>query len=156
MVSRQPWDRELGEGGQGWAGSLTAPTWPCNGGPGRATARKWRRPGPLSSCEKDTQRNQGPEDDGYRNITLGGRRDTETRRDLWKANPQGPRGTWVQAEGGNGGQTMRDMTADAGMRRGAQSERRMLARGGHGRSTVGRRYVSVKELRSGCRGEVLR
>ena len=67
------------------------------------TASECRCSGPSSLREKDTQRNQGPEDDGNRNSTRGGRRDTETRRDLRWDNPQGTTGTWVQDKGGNGG-----------------------------------------------------
>ena len=59
--------------------------------------------GAVVLAQKGHQEDQGPEDDGKRSNTQGGRRDTETRRSLRQLNPQGPTGTWVQAKGGNGG-----------------------------------------------------
>ena len=59
--------------------------------------------GAVVLAQKGHQEDQGPEDDGKRSNTQGGRRDTETRRDPRRVNPQGPTGTWVQVESGNGG-----------------------------------------------------
>ena len=73
----------------------------------------------------DTQRSQDPEYYGKRKIIrgeVGHKGDRGTRQE----NPQEAIETWKNVEGGNGGRMMRDRPVDAGMRRGAQSERQRL------------------------------
>ena len=70
---------------------------------------------PLSLHKIDTQRNQVKKYDGKRCITWGGRQYTEARMDPQQVNPQGPTGTWEQAEsrkkGANGCRIRKKMQA---------------------------------------------
>ena len=86
-------------------------------GPGRASAREWRRPG-LSPSRKNGHltRNQEPKDFRSRIRTQGGEAEVKRRPgDQRWANPQGLIGTWSQAKGGKG------VTNEQGKRRQMQA-----------------------------------
>ena len=91
-------------------------------GPGRATAREWRRLGLSPFTKIHPTRTPKPDNTNVQRGTRGGRgRDTETQRDPRRANPPGGNRDLGAYQGRKrGGETGTGKAADSGTRRGAQ------------------------------------